>query len=756
MVQIKGLNVMKQSLRWNQLGLRLFRLLQKQPVGILYFDVIGYRMESQVWVREHHSEVLSLLGSILPTWKGNHAEGVIDYVMISEGVFLFIAIPPQWASEKKDKLESYAIQLDDEIRHCCVLSEETNRFLEIHYGVSWLDGVESVNAVQPLYGSLNRAYLEAYHKRDNECKEIKGRLFHLLSGGDLRPQYQPIYSLKSASLVGYEATLEGSSEETSNEKVLAYAVKTGKLADLHKRAIHDALVKYKESGCLSKLFVNVDERILKDPNALPIYLVNKMKEVDVDPRRLVIEIKFDRASEQDLQIIQTSIQLLKRQGMAIALDQVQYNLLDWKRIELLQPEYIKIHKNLIKEVQLDWMKEEQLKLLLSVVRRMNGQVIAMGVENEEELRKVITLGVDMGQGFALGHPQSLSSPVPALHPQINRLTVDSRERFIREGIPRDIIVQSKQVNHEHYVSEVADYFQLTERESYVIVVQDRQPVGLISKGKLYQRLGTRYGVSLYLNKKVFEIMDGTPLIVESTMSIEFVSKLAMSRSADQLYDAIIVMREGHILGVVTIQALLDRMTKNQIEWAKNTNSLTHLPGIHLIEDEIRRRREQQEEISLIYADLDSFKWYNDIFGFKKGDQVIERLAGIMVSLQKDDPNLFIGHIGGDDFMAITSQRTAESLCKEIIERFDQGIHEFYSPSINEQLHSMGKIETVDRQGNKVETKGVSISLSVLDCDNLQHYKLEDLSEQIIELKKSAKAIIGSVYVRGKCRGVSCC
>src|SRR5919197_767212 len=82
--------------------------------------------------------------------------------------------------------------------------------------------------------------------------------------------------------------------------------------------------------------------------------------------------------------------------------------------------------------------------------------------------------------------------------------------------------------------------------------------------------------------------------------------------------------------------------------------LTGLPGANRIEDELVRRMERDTAMAVVYADLDNFKSFNDRYGFLRGDEVISLAAQVLrlAAQESAGPDGFVGHIGGDDFVAI--------------------------------------------------------------------------------------------------------
>ena len=128
--------------------------------------------------------------------------------------------------------------------------------------------------------------------------------------------------------------------------------------------------------------------------------------------------------------------------------------------------------------------------------------------------------------------------------------------------------------------------------------------------------------------------------------------------------------------------LLSRVknTLRRIERNRGASPLTGLPGNLEIQAEINSHIEKNVSFAIIYADLDNFKAYNDVYGFAKGDIAIKMTADILTDAVRDfgNPEDFIGHIGGDDFVIVTKPENAEAICDDVILLFDIRIKELYN------------------------------------------------------------------------------
>jgi DNA-binding response OmpR family regulator len=177
--------------------------------------------------------------------------------------------------------------------------------------------------------------------------------------------------------------------------------------------------------------------------------------------------------------------------------------------------------------------------------------------------------------------------------------------------------------------------------------------------------------------------------------------------------------------------------------ARDTSPLTGLPGNFRIGQEIEERIETDAPFALVYCDLDNFKAFNDHYGFMRGDQVI-KYSGEVLQLAAEevgDPNAFVGHIGGDDFVAVVDGHLAEAYCKAVIERFDDGVLDFYDTA--DALR--GYIEVVDRRGERYAFPVVSISMGVVTNTGRPIASQWEASAVAVEMKEFAKKQHGSAY-----------
>lgn len=190
-----------------------------------------------------------------------------------------------------------------------------------------------------------------------------------------------------------------------------------------------------------------------------------------------------------------------------------------------------------------------------------------------------------------------------------------------------------------------------------------------------------------------------------------------------------------------------RMILRRTERDLEANPLTRLPGNVTILNELSRRIEGKAFYSVCYIDLDKFKAYNDTYGFEHGDSVIRETARILIRAVQacGNPDDFIGHIGGDDFVVITTPVMADKLCESIIAGFDKTVPSFYT----EEDRAKGYIIGHNRQGQEQKIPLLSVSIGVVSNEFRAIDHVAQVGEIGAELKALAKSMEKSVYIKDK-------
>ena len=177
---------------------------------------------------------------------------------------------------------------------------------------------------------------------------------------------------------------------------------------------------------------------------------------------------------------------------------------------------------------------------------------------------------------------------------------------------------------------------------------------------------------------------------------------------------------------------------------RTVSPLTGLPGNVQIFTELKKRLLKKEPFEIFYLDLDNFKAYNDVYGFLKGDEIIKLTAKVITKNVHSMGNseVFIGHIGGDDFVVIAGgEDNYDEICQNIIAEFDQEILRYFTDEDIER----GYIEVVNRKGTVEKIPLTSISIGVVIADKKRFSNILEIGEIGAQVKHMAKISLGSSY-----------
>jgi DNA-binding response OmpR family regulator len=186
-----------------------------------------------------------------------------------------------------------------------------------------------------------------------------------------------------------------------------------------------------------------------------------------------------------------------------------------------------------------------------------------------------------------------------------------------------------------------------------------------------------------------------------------------------------------------VHAQLRRVEQNFL------SPLIGLPGGFQVELAIKYKLNSKEPWSLLYLDLDNFKAFNDAYGFLTGNDMIRLVGRICQRAVRNygNPDDFVGHVGGDDFVVVTTPELAHTLCSYICEYYKEESTQLYR---TDDL-GRGSISGVDRKGRSFQFPLVSLSIGVVNNQIWQPHSIQEVSYLAAEAKNHAKQSTDKVY-----------
>jgi diguanylate cyclase (GGDEF)-like protein len=555
-------------------------------------------------------------------------------------------------------------------------------------------------------------------------------------GGTLQPVFQPIINLRSRTVFAHEALIrgaEGSPLQYPN-MLFTCAQDFGLEEELDWAARTRTLEEYNRQQSSRYLFINVNAEILSKQSRVQEW-AELLEFYDIQPEQVVIEITEQTPITKPKRFIKTIDQFRER-GFQVALDDLGTGYNGLKLWSELRPEFVKLDKHFIASINKDAEKHRFIETMHTLANSMNSQVIAEGVETEEDLDVLERLGIPFVQGYLFLKPQ------PKITDEIDYTwSVPDTAKLTDEEKVGQITRQVRSISPDMTVYEVADLFHNNEGSEFFPVVHDGKAFGMVWRHELMDKLASRFGRDLYFRQGISKLMDKNPIIVDRNLPVENLSRVITEYQYSHKGNAFIVTDNNAYLGCGEFLDLLRYITDLKIKSAQYSNPLSGLPGNVPIQKTMQAWLDNKIHFALLYIDLDHFKPYNDHYSYEQGDSIIRAISAL---LQRYVPSHddFLGHIGGDDFiMLIRDINQAEEIAQVIINDFNDMISSFY------RLEDIanGGINGIDRDGNPKFFKmmSMSIGLVITRPGHIEHQ--QKLSSIATRSKKQAKEMGGNNF-----------
>lgn len=582
-------------------------------------------------------------------------------------------------------------------------------------------------------------------ERNDSDDSMLGHLHQIIEQRLLSAVYQPIIDMRSGVILGYEGLIRGPADSP-----LHTPMKLFKLAREHQLTLQVeylcrrvVLESFAALGLPGKLFLNVSPECLLHQDARHGETLSCLMDIGISPERVIIELTESQPT-YDYQLLRDAVRHYRAMGFQIAIDDLGEGFSSLRLWSELRPEYVKIDMHFVQGINHDPVKLQFVKSIQHIAEKSGTHVIAEGIESEAELLLIRDLGVLHGQGYHIARPAARPQTTlsDAMLGLLRQTALPAQHRHVagQSGMATALkLLRTVPVASPDMQSNlIYDYFLHDPALQTIPVVDQGMPLGLINRNTMIDRFARLYQRELYGRKSCTFFMDAAPLVADQDTSLQDLSHLMVEAEAHHLSNGFIITRNGRYLGIGTGHDLMREITQMQIHAARYANPLTQLPGNVPINEHIERLLRENVAFHACYCDLDHFKPYNDVYGYRKGDDVIQ-LTGRILRDHCDPDRDFVGHIGGDDFMILFQSDDWETRCQRILNQFGSAIRQHYSAQDN----ARGGYISEDRQGKKVFYSLISLSLGVSTVEAGHYFSHHEIAAASTGAKKQAKKIHGN-------------
>jgi len=503
---------------------------------------------------------------------------------------------------------------------------------------------------------------------------------------------------------------------------------------------------FSEVGLPGKLFLNFSAAAIREVVQHEADVRDFLGTVQFLAERVVVELT-EQASPEPLSTLITAVRIIREAGAQFALDDFGQGNANFNLWIALQPDYVKIDRAIVDGVATSAFQLEVLRYMQGLANAGNATLIAEGIETVEDLMVCRDIGIPCAQGYVLGRPSPIPSvrleekAITAIHANSIAVFPEALKLAPRAFTASRLVIAAPTVSQETRNDEVLTV--LTQHPSLhaIAVVENGKPIGLINRRTLSDSYALPFHRELYGKKSCMEFANRAPMLVEKNATLEQLAKLLTHHDQRYLSDGLVIVDHGQYVGLATGEDLVRAVTEVRIEAARYANPLTFLPGNLPIEAHIDRLVEGGVSFHACYCDLNSFKPFNDQYGYWRGDEML-KLAATILGEACDQTKDFLGHVGGDDFLILFQSDDWEARIRLAIERFNVAAVNLYTPNDIEA----GGIQSEDRHGDQRFYSFVTIAVGVVPVDSGTTLDSSSIATFAAAAKREAKRSGDAFYV----------
>ncbi len=515
------------------------------------------------------------------------------------------------------------------------------------------------------------------------------RLDALLCSGHLDAHYQPIVDLHQGQPAGFEALARPHKDSgfAHPGELFDQASATQRLWEIEGFTRRTALSSCTDLLPHQRLFFNASPTVFADPR----FPVSVLKEVtstpNLNPSQIVIEIT-ERTEDHAPDQLLSHVKELTAMGFQIAIDDVGAGTSGLNRIMLLRPHWLKLDRELVTGVDTDRVKQHLIRFIIQFSRLSGVNIIAEGIESEDELATLAQLGVHYAQGFFLARPNPHIAVFDDDHARRIRTIWYAAEKRRYRAPKEEMAVRFAKptftLSATDALTIALDLFEEKPNLPGVVIVDCDRLVGWCERSEIIEAHRTKKATRLC------ELARPVATIEAQETTVADMFELAACRPENEARRPLIVVDAGRVIGQLsptdmivaaaeTIGLSTDRGTMfagipGRVQCDKHIHTLLLEHSLHVPQGA------NQPGIDVIFVDLQDFNTYNWTFGYDLGDKLLEHLSMHLKQLvEKTKTDVFLGHLGNDRFLITAPSRSLHEALERCICDFDNDMQNF-SPS----------------------------------------------------------------------------
>jgi EAL domain-containing protein (putative c-di-GMP-specific phosphodiesterase class I) len=386
-------------------------LTSEGQLGLLSVTVLGREGEhgSDRWV--HYEAILQEISVFLRRFAGRRmrSSDILLDPIVAGNTFVVMLGPPR-EERKLNRTDVVRVRhrlLRGLKRHLrSSLPQPAVERYGVYVGGALVRHDPTVEASRIIYHGLEQAFADALGQRKREVRRQTLHLQRILRGEQISTVYQPLVNVFERRVIGFEAlTRMPNRQFPTPELLFKIAYENGALWAVERLCRKRAVESVPKIGSDQRLFLNIEPDSFGDPELLGDEFLQQLERAGLEPSRVVLEWT-EHAAVKDFTVMRRTLEAVRSVGFRLAMDDVGSGYSGLQTIAEIRPDYLKVDMSLVRDLHRDPIKRE----LIETIRRFSDStgitLVAEGVESQEELESLASVGVRCAQGYLFAKPDS--------------------------------------------------------------------------------------------------------------------------------------------------------------------------------------------------------------------------------------------------------------------------------------------------------------------------------------------------------------
>ncbi len=511
-----------------------------------------------------------------------------------------------------------------------------------------------------------------------DAADLKAQISSVIASRALRVVFQPILEFRTGLVAAREGLirpLDGGPFPHAGALFEA-AERVGMLWELE-RACHEAIFSAAQDLPPGEfLFVNLSPSVFADPRIVDEVTAICRNCSRLEPSHVTIELT-ERNETASVDMLAAQADAFRERGFQFAIDDVGAGTSGLNRIMRLRPNWLKLDRELISNLDADPFRRNLLQFFVHFARLSSMMLLAEGIEREEELRTAIDLGVAFGQGFLIARPAA--APNQSVDPLWVEVIPHMRHRMEQRRFEDPRMAPIGELAHpliscpaEMSVANALELIGHLSSAATLAVVEGPRVLGAVPPNKV--REACKADPRMTLGR----LCRPGVIVASPDMTIAEIINWAVLRPDSEIMEPILVASED-VVGMLSMRSLMMAAGKMRPEGSPHTASLTGLPNRVQLDWQIQRRQDQRTATSAAVVDIRAFNRYNRAYGFEMGDSMLRQLAALlMLHFGERESDEFIAHVADDHFIVLSPRADLKVRLQMLAAEFDRSRSQFFN------------------------------------------------------------------------------